>query len=161
MKKVKSLLMFTVFVCIVFSANSQNIKDIFETTWKGGSKSLSDFTQSGYTQSIEKMYDVYFNENTNTFTAKILTTFSLDGKSYKHKSKYKGRYYPSTNEVTLKHDYTIEYDFLPNNWRWVITDMDLTIGTDGDHEGYYFMKGQTSKQSNSEEFYLLCNYPYY
>ena len=156
----KTLLILLSFISISFSAQSQDIASILESDWEGGSKSITNLTESGYFICTENLYNVNYNRNNNTFTAMLKTTFQLNEAEYSCKVNAKGTFYPSTNKVYIEQKSTIEYDDLPNGLKWVDADLTLYLYNDDDHEGYYYLYGQSSLQykDDSEEFYFFSNY---
>ncbi len=140
--------------------NAQTLKGVFESSWKGASKSRTDLTDSKYFVCTEKMYNISYNESNNTFTGTALTTFNLDKKNYECKVNISGTYNTVTHIAIIKTGYRIKQDALPNGLYWIDTTISLTLYTDADHKGYYLLQGKTSNQSYSDEFYEISNYPY-
>jgi hypothetical protein len=138
--------------------NSVNIKSILESVWTGKSQSRSDLMKSGYVICEEKMYNIYFNESTNTFTGISLSTFTLEGKKYEFKCNIRGTYNPNNNKVEIRITGKIFADPLPNSLYWstnIITNLEL--GKNANGNGSYLMQGKTSNQSYSDEFISFSN----
>lgn len=145
---------------IQFSLSAQSGSDVFEKAWKGGSKARTDMTESGYFICTEQLYDIDYNDETNTFTGYSRTEFSFDYVTYVSVSKISGTVNAEDYSVVIKHDYSVRKDELPYDMYWIDTTLKLTLYTDEDHEGYYILSGQSTNMSYSDEVYEVTNYPY-
>lgn len=140
------------------SKNSANIKTILESVWTGTSRSRSDLMKSGYVICEEKLYNIQFNESTNTFTGISLSTVTLEGKKYEFKCNIRGTYNPNNNKVEIRITGKIFADPLPNNLTWVSTTVtNVELGKNANGSGSYLLQGKTSNQSFSDEFISYSN----
>ncbi len=140
------------------SKNSANIKTILESVWTGTSRSRSDLMKSGYVVCEEKLYNIFFNESTNTFTGISLSTFTLDGQKYQYKCNIRGTYNPNNNKVEIRITGKIFADPLPNNLSWVSSTITyVELGKNANGNGSYLLQGKTSNQSSSDEFISYSN----
>ena len=138
--------------------NSVNIKTILESVWNGTSKTRADVMTSGYVICEEKLYNIVFDEITNTFTGISLSSVTLEGKKYQFKSNIRGTYNPNNNKVEIKITSKIFADPLPNSMAWVTTTViRVELGRNSNGNGSYLMQGKTSNQSFSDEFISYSN----
>ncbi len=151
-----------VFICLIIPLLSmaQTASEVFEVTWKGYSKSRSAETESGYFYCSEKLYEISFNDDDNTFSGKSLTGFTLDGVLYESLNYISGTFNPDDYSVTIQTGSVIRQDELPEGLYWINTTINLTVYSDEEHEGYYLLSGKASNQSYSDEFYEVASYPY-
>ncbi len=140
------------------SKNGISIKKILESVWTGTSQSRADVMKSGYVICEEKLYNIIFDEITNTFTGISLSTVTLEGKKYQFKSNIRGTYNPNNNKVEIKITSKIFADPLPNSMAWVSTTVTkVELGKNANGSGSYLMQGKTSNQSFSDEFISYSN----
>ena len=140
------------------SKNSANIKTILESVWTGTSRSRSDLMKSGYIVCEEKLYNILFNESTNTFTGISLSTFTLEGQKYQYKCNIRGTYNPNNNKAEIRITGKIFADPLPNNLTWVSSTITyVELGKNANGSGSYLLQGKTSNQSFSDEFISYSN----
>jgi len=140
------------------SKNSVNIKKILESVWNGTSKTRADVMKSGYVVCEEKLYNIVFDEITNTFTGISLSSVTLEGKKYESKCNIRGTYNPNNNKVEIRITSKIFANPLPNNLTWVSTTVTkVELGKNANGNGSYLMQGKTSNQSFSDEFISYSN----
>ena len=161
MKTIKTILAIFTFICIATSIQAQSVEDIFESYWKGGSKTKSNLTDDDYIISQIVMYNVDYNSSYDTFTATLATTYVFDDDSYSCRTEVKGKVHLNSGRVDIKHIRTIDYDHLPYELIWTHTDIYLTIYNDTDCDGYFGMVGKSTDQSGEDEYILLSNCPNY
>lgn len=156
----KSLFFFVFSILLFYSVQAQTIKSVMETTWKGGSKARTELAESGYFICIEKLYDIQYNEDYDTFTGYSRTEFTLDNETYVSVMKISGTYNSSDFSVVISSDYSVRKDELPGGLYWIDTTIYLTLYSDEEHDGYYILSGKSSNMSYSDELYEVSDYPY-
>jgi len=161
MKVLKYILTLIIFVCISTFVQAQSVEEVFESYWEGGSKSLSNLTDDDYVIAQIVMYDVDYNSSYDTFTATMITSYVFGDDSYSCKTRVNGKYFSSSNKVTIEHDKTLDYDYLPEGLYWTHPDVNLTIYKDSDCDGFFGMVGQSEDQSGDDEYFGLSNCPSY
>ncbi|MDD3858876.1 MAG: hypothetical protein PHW83_01655 [Bacteroidales bacterium] len=161
MKNFKFIL--TCFICITLSHAlfCQDYESVLERTWYGGSQSRTDITESGYFSCTEKLYDISYDDYSDSFTGKSYASFVFDGVTYNCKCYIKGKVNTSENSVVITTTSVISSDYLPNGMYWTQPTIYLTIFADEDHSGHYVMYGQTSAQYYDDEYVAYATYQYY
>ncbi len=140
------------------SKNSVSVKKILESVWTGTSQSRADMMKSGYVVCEEKLYNISFNESTNTFTGISLSLVTLEGQKYQFKNNIRGTYNPNNNKIEIKITGKITADPLPNNMSWVSnTIISVELGKNSNGNGSYLLQGKTSNQRYSDEFISYSN----
>jgi len=160
-KTTKTILALFTFICIATSIQAQSVEDIFESYWKGASKTNSNLTDDDYIIAQISMYNVDYNSIYDNFTATMTATYVFGDDSYSSEAEVKGRYYPNSSRVDIKHYRTIDCDYLPDGLFWTPPDTHLTIYNDTDCDGYFVMVGQSTDQSGEDEYIFLSNCPNY
>jgi hypothetical protein len=161
MKLTKNILLFCIALLMSQLIVAQTAKEVFETNWKGASSSRSDLTDSGYFICTQEFYNITFDESDNTFTGVSKTVFNLDGTDYKYIANVKGTFYESDFSVVIKVVNRIDYDFLPNGMYWIDSDVNLTVYSDENHEGYFILSGKSDGQTYDDELFEVGNSPYF
>jgi len=138
--------------------NSVNIKTILESVWNGTSKTRANIIKSGYIVCEEKLYNIVFDQISNTFTGISLSTVTLEGNKYQCKSNVHGTYNPNNNKVEIRITGRIFADPLPDNLTWSSTTVTkVELGENAKVSGSYLLQGKTSNQSFSDEFISYKN----
>jgi len=161
MRTLKAITILIVFILSATFLQAQSVEEVFESYWEGGSKSLSNLTDDDYVIAQITMYDVEYNSSYDTFTATMTTNYTFGDDSYSCKTRVKGKYFSSSSKVTIEHDKTLDYDYLPEGLYWTHPDVYLTIYNDTDCDGYFGMVGQSEGQSGEDEYFALSNCPSY
>lgn len=156
----KVLFAFALSMALSATLLAQTASEVFETVWRGASTSRSEVTESGYFNCTEKLYDIAFDDDDNTFTGKAFTNFNLDGVDYACEVYISGTFDPEDFSVVISTGSFIRKDELPGGLYWISTTLYLTVYADSDHSGYYILSGKTSGQTYSDELYEVGSYPY-
>jgi len=147
-------------VLVVNIVSAQSLESVMETYWSGASKARSEITESGYFYCTQYMYDVEYNSYDDTFEATMKTVFNLDGVDYISISKVKGFVNTEDYSVKITPLYDLRSDELPGGLYWISETIYLQFYNDADHEGYFFLHGQSAGMNYSDEIFELGNYPY-
>ncbi|HNQ67209.1 MAG TPA: hypothetical protein PKN32_02435 [Bacteroidales bacterium] len=161
MKNFKPILIGFIFLTLTNTLFSQDFETVLEQTWYGGSQSRTDVTESGYFSCTEKLYDIIYDDYSDSFTGKSHASFVFDGVTYNCKCYIKGKVNTSENKVVITTTSVISSDYLPYGMYWTQPTIYLTIFEDEDHRGEYIMYGQTSGQYYDDEYVAYATYKYY
>ncbi len=161
MKKRLYLFFASSFLIFVNVLSAQTFESVMETNWKGISQIRTDLTDQGYFICTERLYNINYYDDDQTFTGIAMTSFNLDEEEYKCSVNFSGYVNTETAAITITMGSIIYSDDLPLGLEWVFTNMSLIIYQDSDHPGYYGMEGKTSGQYYDDEYIVYSNYPYY
>ena len=150
-----------IFISFSQTAFNQDYASVLEQKWIGGSNSRTDLTESGYFVCKETLYEISYDEYSNTFTGKSLASFDYNGSVYEYNCYIKGKVNTDDNSVVIDATSTISSDDLPDGLYWTHPTLNLVIYEDDDHSGEYVMIGQSSAQYYDDEYVAYGTYAYY
>lgn len=136
----------------------QSLKTILEKSWYGGSVSRMEESANGYFGCAERLYDISYDEYSNSFTGISYAYFKYEGVTYGCRANIKGEVKTSDNSVVLTTTSIIYKDNLPEGMQWTFPTIYLTIYADETHEGHFLMHGKSSTQYYDDEYVEYCTY---
>jgi len=160
MEKLKLIFICFIGLTITQTLFGQDYASVLEQTWYGGSQSRTDLTESGYFACTEKLYDISYDDYSDSFTGKSYASFVFDGVTYNCRCYIKGKVNTGDNTVVITTTSVISSDNLPYGMYWTQPTINLTIYEDDDHKGEYVMYGQTSDQYYDDEYVAYSTYQY-
>ncbi|MDD5150652.1 MAG: hypothetical protein PHC28_09235 [Flavobacterium sp.] len=156
----KIKLIFSLFIILTslqFGFSQTNYKTVMERKWNGIARYQLDDRKIGELYVSTTLTKLVYDENNNSFTAILTSSFKLENKIYKSVAKVSGILTPDTGEFILHTDSVQSKDDLTHGMQWSFEDVKLSVYPDEDNQGHYMISGEVRKENYLADAYQFSD----
>jgi hypothetical protein len=156
----KTKLAFTlcfILIALQIGFSQTNYKMVMERKWNGVARYQFDDRKIGELYVSTTLTKLVYDENNNSFTAILTSSFKLENKIYTSVAKVSGILTLDTGEFILHTDKIQSKDDLTHGIQWSFEDVKLSIYPDQDHQGHYTVSGEVRKENYLSDSYQFSD----